>query len=81
MPQLIFNDDSYVKTHQHSAGAASSGTEAIGKSRAGNTTKIHLGVDAYGLPIAFEITGVKLMIVQRHPLFGINSPFRGCGGR
>ncbi|WP_454870231.1 IS5 family transposase [Pseudomonas lini] len=52
-----FIDGSYIKAHQHSAGAASSDTEAIGKSRAGNTTKIHLAVDAYGLPIEFVITG------------------------
>jgi transposase len=52
-----FIDGSYVKAHQHSAGAASGETEAIGKSRAGNTTKIHLAVDAYGLPIEFVITG------------------------
>ena len=52
-----FIDGSYVKTHQHSAGAGSGETEAIGKSRAGNTTKIHLAVDAYGLPIEFVITG------------------------
>ena len=44
-------DGSYVKARQHSAGPASGETEAIGKSRAGNTTKIHLAVDAYGLPI------------------------------
>ena len=29
----------------------------FGKSRAGNTTKIHLVVDSYGLPVEFEITG------------------------
>ena len=52
-----FIDGSYVKAHQHSAGAAGKKTQAIGKSRAGNTTKIHLVVDSYGLPIEFEITG------------------------
>jgi len=52
-----FIDGSYVKAHQHSAGAASQESQAIGKSRAGNTTKIHLAVDGYGLPIEFEITG------------------------
>ncbi|EPM69205.1 transposase, IS4, partial [Pseudomonas syringae pv. actinidiae ICMP 18804] len=31
--------------------------EVIGKSRAGNTSKIHLAVDACGLPIAFDLTG------------------------
>lgn len=43
--------------HQHSAGAASGRDESIGKSRAGNTSKTHLAVDAHGLPIEFEITG------------------------
>jgi transposase len=50
-------DGSYVKAHPHSAGAASQESQAIGKSRAGNTTKIHLAVDNYGLPVEFEITG------------------------
>ena len=52
-----FIDGSIVKAHQHSAGAASDENQAIGKSRGGNTTKIHMAVDAYGLPIDFEITG------------------------
>ena len=30
--------------------------EGIGKSRGGPTTKVHLVVDALGLPLAFEIT-------------------------
>jgi len=30
--------------------------QAIGKSRAVNTTKIHLAIDSYGLPIESEIT-------------------------
>jgi transposase len=33
---------------------------SYGKSRAGNTSKIHLAVDAYGLPIEFEITGGQI---------------------
>ena len=52
-----FLDGSIVKAHQHSAGAASQDDQAIGKSRGGNSTKVHLAVDAYGLPIEFEITG------------------------
>jgi transposase len=52
-----FIDGSIVKAHQHSTGAASNENQAIGKSVAGNTTKIHMAVDAYGLPIQFEITG------------------------
>ena len=52
-----FIDGSYVKAHQHSSGSATLDTEAIGKSRAGNTSKIHLAVDGYGLPIEFIVTG------------------------
>ena len=52
-----FIDGSYVKAHQHSVGAVSQQSRGIGKSRAGNTTKIHLAVDGYGLPVEFEITG------------------------
>ena len=55
--EWVFIDGSYVKAHQHSAGAASDSDEAIGKSRAGNTRKIHLLVDACGFPVEFEITG------------------------
>lgn len=50
-------DASIVKAHQHSTGAASEENQAMGKSRGGNTTKIHMAVDAYGLSIEFEITG------------------------
>ena len=52
-----FIDGSYVKAHQHSTGAASDDDQAIGTSRAGNTSTIHMVVDSFGLPIHFEITG------------------------
>lgn len=58
--EWVFIDGSYVKAHQHSAGATSGKDEAIGKSRTGNTSKIHLAVDACGLPILFEITGGQI---------------------
>ncbi len=48
---------SYVKAHQHSTGAASEHEQAIALSRGGNTSKIHLAVDSYVLPIEFIITG------------------------
>lgn len=54
--EWLSTDGTYTKAHQHSAGAASDNTEAIGKSRGGNTSKIHLVV-AYGLPIAFRLMG------------------------
>lgn len=53
----MFIDGSYVKAHQDSTGPATEGVEAIGKCRAGNTSKIHLAIDTYGLPNAFRITG------------------------
>lgn len=52
-----FIDGSIIKAHQHSAGASSSEIQAIGKSVAGNTTKIHMAVDGFGFPIAFQLTG------------------------
>lgn len=55
--EWVFIDGSHVKAHQHSAGAASGNDEGIGKSRGGNTSKIHMAVDAYGLPVEFDITG------------------------
>ena len=52
----VFADGSIVKAHQHSAGAATKDNECIGKSRGGNSTKIHLAVDSGGLPIYFELS-------------------------
>jgi transposase len=62
-------DGSIVKAHQHSAGAASDEEQAIGKSVAGNTTKIHMATDAYGLPIYFEITGGEVHDCKIAPEF------------
>ncbi|EKO3895935.1 IS5 family transposase [Vibrio metschnikovii] len=52
----VFADGSIVKAHQHSTGAATPDNECIGKSRGGNSTKIHLVVDSGGLPIYFELS-------------------------
>ena len=69
-----FIDGSIVKAHQHSTGAASDGDEAIGKSVAGNTTKIHMAVDACGLPIDFEITGGEVHDCKVAPEFFAQLP-------
>lgn len=55
--EWIFIDGSIVKAHQHSTGASGQNPQAIGKSVAGNTTKIHLAVDSCGNPIDFILTG------------------------
>lgn len=64
-----FIDGSIVKAHQHSAGAATEENQAIGKSKGGNTTKIHMAVDAYGLAIDFEITGGEVHDCRIAPEF------------
>jgi len=48
--EWLFIDGSYVKAHEDSTGATTEEAEAIGKSRAGNTSKLHLVVNAYGHP-------------------------------
>ncbi|MTI11659.1 IS5 family transposase [Sansalvadorimonas verongulae] len=58
--EWMFIDGSYTKAHQHSSGAASGKPEAIGKSRAGLTSKIHMAVDGFGLPIGFEVSGGEI---------------------
>ncbi|HAT4442961.1 TPA: IS5 family transposase [Legionella pneumophila] len=62
-----FIDGSIVRAHQHSIGACSTESEAIGKSRGGNTTKIHMAVDAFGLPIEFQLTGGKVHDAKAAP--------------
>ena len=64
-----FIDGTIVKAHQHSTGAASEHDEAIGKSVAGNTTKIHMASDAHGLPIDFIITGGEVHDCKVAPEF------------
>lgn len=58
--EWIFIDGSIVKVHQHATGASSPHSQAIGKSVAGNTTKIHLVVDSCGNPIDFILTGSEV---------------------
>lgn len=64
-----FIDGSIVRAHQHSAGAASEENQAIGLSRGGNTTKIHMAVDGFGLPIDFLITGGEVHDCKAAPEF------------
>lgn len=55
--EWVFSDGSYVRAHQHASGARHGEERAIGMSRGGATTKIHMCADAHGNPIDFEITG------------------------
>ncbi|WOE30361.1 IS5 family transposase [Acinetobacter sp. SAAs470] len=55
--EWVFIDGSYIRAHQHASGARHGFERAIGQSRGGLITKIHLATDANGLPIDFKITG------------------------
>jgi hypothetical protein len=48
-------DGRIIRAHQRSSGAVGTENQGIGKSVGGNTTKIHMAVDAFGLPIEFLI--------------------------
>jgi Transposase DDE domain len=64
-------DSSVIRAHAHAAGArkATSG-QALGRSRGGFSTKLHLRCDARGRPVAFHLTGG-----QRHDLLGVGPLF------
>ena len=61
--ELHFLDSTVVRAHQHAAGARKAGREpgaadeALGRSRGGFTTKIHLRCEGYGKPVIFTVTG------------------------
>lgn len=65
--EWTFIDGSIVKAHQHISGADFEQEAAIGKSVAGNTTKIHMAVDACGLPIHFSVTGGEVQDCKEAP--------------
>lgn len=70
----LFIDGSIVKAHQHGAGAVSDSDECIGKSRGGNSTKIHLAVNDYGLPVHFEISAGQVNDIVHAESLVDNSP-------
>jgi transposase len=49
-------DGTIIRAHQHSSGARRGEEVAIGSSRGGRTTKVHMLSDAHGNPVSFEIT-------------------------
>ena len=55
--EWVFIDGSYARAHQHASGARRGHERAIGPSRGGPTTKIHMAADANGNPINFIVTG------------------------
>jgi transposase len=65
--EWVFVDGSYVRAHQHASGARLGAERAIGRSRGGSTTKIHMACDAHGNPIDFEITGGEIHDAKAAP--------------
>jgi transposase len=50
-------DSTVVRAHPHAAGMNTAGhDEALGRSRGGFGTKIHIGVDAVGNPVTFRLS-------------------------
>ena len=49
-------DTSMVRVHQHAACIADSASQLVGRSRGGLTSKLHVVVDANGLPIRRGLT-------------------------
>ncbi|NUB17463.1 IS5 family transposase, partial [Azospirillum brasilense] len=64
-------DSSGIRAHAHAAGARhTSGEQALGRSRGGFSTKLHLRADAEGRPVALHLTGG-----ERHDLLGVGPLF------
>lgn len=60
-----------VRAHSHAAGAHSTaGEQALGRSRGGFSTKVHLRCDVHGRPVTTQLTGG-----QRHDLIGASPLF------
>ena len=49
-------DTSMVRVHQHAACIADSARQSVGCSRGGLTSKLHVVVDANGLPVRLGLT-------------------------
>jgi len=60
--RLPFVDSTVARAHQHAAGAKGGpDTEALGRSRGGYRTKIHLRCERGGTPMVFVLTGANTM--------------------
>ena len=56
--EYLIIDSTIVRAHQHAAGAKKKGSEdqALGRSRGGLSTKIHMAVRGLGCPVRFTLT-------------------------
>ncbi|HYV35802.1 MAG TPA: IS5 family transposase [Gemmataceae bacterium] len=67
--EILMLDSTTVRAHQHAAGAEDSNAEAeaLGRSRGGFTTKIHLACDEMGNPIKIILTAGQVHDVTQGP--------------
>ena len=56
--EWLILDSTVIRAHQHAAGAVKRGADqALGRSRGGFGTKLHIAVDGLGNPVEFILTG------------------------
>ena len=56
--EWLLIDSTIVRAHQHAAGALKKGgDQALGRSRGGLGTKVHIACEGLGLPVRFLLTG------------------------
>jgi transposase len=57
--EWLILDSTVIRAHQHAAGAVRTGgaDEALGRSRGGFGTKLHIAVDGLGNPVEIALTG------------------------
>lgn len=61
-------DSTAVRVHAHGANpAGGQAAQAMGRSRAGLSTKIHLACDALGYPVGFILTGAEVADYHQAP--------------
>ncbi|WP_425394823.1 IS5 family transposase [Chondromyces crocatus] len=73
--EWISIDSTIVRAHQHGGGKRGSQGQCIGRSRGGLSTKVHLTVDALGLPLDFIITeGQRHDIIAAPELIARSAP-------
>jgi transposase len=65
--EWVFADGTYIRAHQHASGARRGEERAIGISRGGPTTKLHMACDAHGNPIDFKVTGGEVHDIKAAP--------------
>ena len=61
-------DASYIKIHPHGTGARG-GNQAIGRTKGGLNSKLHLAVDSHGMPVRLSLSeGMVADCTQAHSL-------------